>query len=478
MLSETQVRVLCAQGEEVVVGTILELQLQVVLLAGQVAELERQLNQNSRNSSKPPSSDGYGKPSGPAQSRRKRGERKPGGQKGHRGRTLEMVAKPDETVPCWPERCRGCGKSLKAGAGEVVSRGQVFELPPIRLEVTEYRAMACNCPGCGTRSHGQLPDGVAAGTQYGSRMKGVMAYLNVQNLLPLDRTSQLLADLLGAPVGEGTIVRTVKTGARQLAPMLDQIWQGVRDASVAHFDETGLRVETRLQWLHVASTKKLTFYHIDTKRGSEAYDRMGILPDFNGTAVHDGYPSYRHYDCEHALCNAHHLRGLDGVFENTGQPWAKDLATLLREAQRWKVEGRLTPTRLRRIPQRYDELLEQGQRANFHDVRKALAQKKKKKGKLVRTTAQRLVARLIRDKEQTLLFLTDPEVPFDNNLAERDLRMMKVKQKVSGCFRTPTGADDFVAMRSYISTVRKQGGDVLEALTALYAGAPILPELA
>jgi hypothetical protein len=215
--------------------------------------------------------------------------------------------------------------------GEEAMIGAFLELPPVRLEVTEYQAMACSCPGCGARNQGQLPDSVTAGAQYGNRMKGVMAYLNVQNLLPLD-----------------------------------------------------------------------------------------------------------------------HLRWLDGVFQSTGQPWAEDLATLLRKAQRRKVEGRLTPTRLRRIPQRYDELLEQGQGANFHDVRKALARKKKKKGKLVRTTAQRLVARLIRDKEQTLLFLTDPEVPFDNNLAERDLRMMKVKQE----------------------------GDVLEALTALYAGAPIMPAMA
>jgi transposase len=272
-----------------------------VVLAGRVAKLEEQQKKNSRNSSKPPSSDGYGKPSGRLQSRRKRGERKPSGQKGHRGTTLKMVAIPDHTVPLWPERCSGCGQPLEAGVEEVVARGQVFGLSPIRLKVTEYQAMA---------------------------------------------------DLLGAPVGEGTIVRTVRAGARQLAPMLDRIWQGLRDAPAAHFDETGLRVETKPHWLHVASTKKLTYYHIDTKRGSEAYDRMGILPDFGGTAVHDGYHSYRRYDCEHALCNAHHLRWLDGVFESTGQAWAENLATLLRKAQRWKVEGRLTPTRMRRIPQR------------------------------------------------------------------------------------------------------------------------------
>jgi transposase len=278
---------------------------------------------------------------------------------------------------------------------------------------------------------------------------------------------------MGASVGEGTIVTTVKNGAQRLVPALESIKQGIMSSPVVHFDETGMRIAGSLHWLHTAGTKHLTFYMADPKRGRKAFNRMGILPEYGGTAVHDGLQSYRGYACNHALCNAHHLRELEGVHESTGQDWARQLADLLRQAHRWKRQDRLTPTRKRRIPQRYDTILERGRVANFYDLREAVAQMEN--GKLKRTTAQRLVARLIRDKDATLRFVTDPEVPFDNNLAERDLRMMKVKQKVSGCFRSMEGADHFVAMRSYISTMRKQGVNVLEALTSVYAGATILP---
>ena len=472
MLTEAQVR---AMSEEAKVAAILDLQQQFAALTVRFAELEARLNKNSRNSHKPPSSDGYGKPPSPTRRAQKRAGRKTGGQSGHAGKTLEMVAEPDRTTQLLPETCPECGTRLSMANATVVARSQVFDIPPLRLEVDEYQAMECSCPGCSARCRGSLPEGVVPGAQYGSRIKATMAYLHVNHLLPLERASQLLADLLSAPVGEATIMAALHSSAQRLAPVLDQIKQALMLAPVVHFDETGMRVAGRLQWLHTAGTERLTRYVIDPKRGTKSHSNLGVLPDFDGTAMHDGYASYRGYDCEHALCNAHHIRELDAVHESTGQDWAKDLSTLLCQAQRWKVEGRLTPTRQKRVFRRYDELLAAGQVANFYDLHEAVATKRGKR--LRRSPAQNLVDRLIRDREAALRFVSDPGVPFDNNLAERDLRMMKVKQKISGWFRSEHGAHAFLSVRSCISTLWKQELDVLDALTAVFEGAPIMPAL-
>lgn len=471
MLSEAEVRALYAQGEEGMVETFLLLQGQVIVLSERVAELERRQNATSRTSHKPPSSDGYKKAPSPTRREQKRAGRKTGGQPGHRGTTLQMVAEPDDVKAIWPARCSGCGKRMKAAGGDVAVRGQVFDVPPQRLETTEYRVMECTCTGCGRRSRGELPEGIRPGAQYGSRIKAVMTYLHVQHLVPLDRTSQLLEDLLGASVSEGTIVNALRHGTNRVASMLEEIQAALIDSPVVHFDETGMRIEGELWWLHTAGTSGLTYYLADPKRGRAAHERMGILPTFGGTAVHDGYRSYRGYDCVHALCNAHHIRELTAVHEATGQAWAEDLRALLCQAHRWKQNGRLTPTRKKRIDRRYDALLRQGQLDNLFDMDKALAQIRN--GGLKRSQAQILVRRLIRDKSETLRFVTSDAVPFDNNPSERDLRMMKVKQKVSNTFRTADGAAAFCAIRSYISTLRKQGADVLEGINALYELSPI-----
>lgn len=479
MMTEAGVRALYAQGEEAVVAAVMDLQQQVSVLGARLAELEARVNKNSRNSHKPPSSDGYGKPPSPTRRDQKAAGRQSGGQAGHRGTRLEMVAKPDHAKPMWPEACGKCGKGLESEGqreGQMVARGQVFELPPVRLEVTEYQVMEQVCPDCGCRCRGQLPEGVVPGTQYGSRMKAAMAYLQVQQLLPLDRASQLLEDLLGAAVSEATIADALASGATRLAPVLTGIKQGVVDSLIGHFDETGMRVAGRLQWLHTASTTRLTYYAMDAKRGRAAHARIGILPVYRGTAVHDGYESYRGYDCAHGLCNSHHLRELDAIAENPSQLWASELAGLLRQAHHWKKTGKLTAARQAQIRKRYDIMVKAGRRANLFDLGASAA--RPGNGGVKRTPAQNLLVRLADHKDDVLRFVGDPHVPFDNNLAERDLRMMKVKQKVSGCFRTEEGARIFCAIRSYISTIRKQGFDVLEALTSVFNGQPIMPEIA
>ena len=477
-MTEAAVRALYAQGEEAVVAAFLELQQQVSVLGTRLAELEARANKNSRNSHKPPSSDGYGKPPSPTRQQQNAAGRQTGGQPGHRGSRLEMASQPDHTQPMWPEVCEKCGTGLASEGqreGQVVARGQVFELPPVRLEVTEYQVMEQVCPDCGGRCRGRLPEGVVPGTQYGSRMKAAMTYLQVQQLLPLERASELLEDLLGAAVSEATIADALTTGATGLAPVLTQIKQGIVDSAVGHFDETGMRVAGRLQWLHTGSTEDLTYYTMDPKRGRAAHERIGILPVYRGTAVHDGLESYEGYACDHALCNAHHLRELDAIAENPNQPWASDLAGLLRQAQHWKKHGKLTEARQARTRKRYDALVKAGRHANLFDL--AGFKARPSNGRVKRTPAQNLLVRLAEHKDDVLRFMSDPDVPFDNNLAERDLRMMKVKQKVSGCFRTEEGARIFCAIRSYISTVRKQGIGVLEALTSVFDRSPILPQL-
>jgi transposase len=352
----------------------------------------------------------------------------------------------------------------------------VHELPPPKLLVTEWQAMACVCPGCGEVTQAALPNGVVPGAQYGSRMKALMVYLSALQLIPSERTTQILGDLLGVAVSEGTLAGALARCGGRLAEVTEAIKQSIHDAAVAGFDETGARVAGRLMWLHTASTASLTHLAIDAKRGGQAHERIGILPTFAGVAVHDGYDSYRPYRCRHQLCNAHHLRELTAIHETTGQAWASQMADLLREIwHHCKTHGPPTPRRNAAFRRRYDELVRQGRGANLFDLSQRSA---RRRGRRKRTPAQNLLLRLAEHRDDVLRFMTDPAIPFDNNQSERDLRMMKVKQKVSGCFRTVEGAQLFCDIRSYIATIRKQGGDVLQALTSVFDGSPIMPVLA
>lgn len=446
-------------------------------LRAEVAALRARLALDSRNSSKPPSSDGPGGTPKPKSQRTSSG-RKPGGQAGHPGHTLPLVDAPDAVQVHAPAHCPGCGRSLADTPAVQRERRQVVDLPPVKAYVVEHQAEIKCCPGCGAETTGVFPEGVTAPVQYGPGLATVGVYLNQEQLLPLERTCETLADLFGCPIAEGTLERMVGDCHERLAETEALIKQGVAEADVAHFDETGVRIAGKTRWLHVASTPGLTYYAAHPKRGREAMDAVGVLPAFRGRAVHDGLSSYWQFEgCEHALCNAHHLRELTFVEEELGQPWAGDLKALLREIKHAVDEARgqgmiaLPPEVRQAFGLRYDAVLEAGGAAN--PPPEATGQR----GRPKRGKAGSLVARLRERKGAVLAFMEDFQVPFDNNQAERDLRMVKVRQKISGCFRTPEGAQRFCRIRGYISTLRKQEMSVLSGLRSAVAGKPLLPAL-
>lgn len=444
-------------------------------LAAETAALRAKLGTNSHNSSQPPSSDGPGVKPHP-KSQRGRSGRKPGGQPGHVGHTLQLVEEPDDVQVHAPAHCKACGESLEHAPVLRREQRQVVDLPPVQVRVVEHQAETKRCPGCGAETTGPFPAGVAAPAQYGPGVATVAVYLNQAQLLPLERTGEVLAEVFGCPISDGTLERAVAACHEQLGEVEAAIKRGVAEAAVAHFDETGLNVGGKNSWLHVASTPSLTFYAAHPKRGREALDAIGVLPEFRGRAMHDGLPSYWQYgECDHALCNAHHLRELTFVEEELGQPWAKDLKDVLLDIKRAVDEARghglaeLSVDVKREFERRYDEVLAAGLKAN------PPPEPTGKRGRPKRGKAGSLVDRLRTHKGATLAFMADFAVPFDNNQAERDIRMTKVRQKISGCFRTTTGADRFCRIRGYISTLRKQGMPVLAALRKAMVGAPPMP---
>jgi transposase len=447
----------------------------VATLEAENAALRAKLGTDSHNSSKPPSSDGPEVKPHP-QSLRAHSGRKPGGQPGHAGHTLRLVDHPDEVQVHTPERCAGCGQSLEQAPTIRQERRQVVDLPPVQVRVVEHRTETRRCLDCGVETTGQFPAGVAAPVQYGPGVATLAVYLNQAQLLPLERTGEVLAEVFGCPLSERTLESAVAACHQQLAPVEAAIKQGVAAAAVAHFDETGLDLGGKTWWLHVASTPRLTYYAAHPKRGREAVEAMGVLPEFRGRAVHDGWACYWQYQqCAHALCNAHHLRELTFVEEQLGQPWAQALKeTLLAIKQavdQARGQGRcaLSAELQREFGQRYDANLEAGREMN------PPPEPTGRRGRPKRGKAGSLVDRLREHKGATLAFMEDFAVPFDNNQAERDIRMTKVRQKISGCFRTTAGAERFCRIRGYISTLRKQGIPVLSALGKALVGAPTMP---
>jgi transposase len=445
----------------------------IAALQARVVELERRLGKDSSNSSKPPSSDGLRKPSRAERRTDERAaRRRPGKQPGAPGAHLAQVPEPDQVVWHAPDRCGGCGAEL-AGAPVVgVEARQVFDLPPPRLRVTEHRAQRRRC-ACGTATAAAFPDHVRAAACYGPGIRALVCYLCVHQHLPVDRAAQLLGDVLGAGVATGTLASMVAEGAAGLAGFAEVVRQGLAAASVAHFDETGARVAGRLHWVHSASTSLLTLLTVHAKRGQHAMAAAGVLPGFAGVAVHDGWaPYWRFAHATHALCGAHLLRELDAIADEPGQGWAAGMAELLVDvklvADRARAAscGRVDDDARVRLHGRYRRLLSDGQAAN-PPPRAARPVR--------RSPATNLLTRLDRHRDEVLRSLDDTRVPFDNNQAERDLRMVKLQQKISGCWRTLAGAEAFLILRSYLSTARKHGMNPLTALRQLFEGHPWLP---
>jgi transposase len=440
---------------------------EIAVLKARIAELEHRLGLDSSNSGKPPSSDGLKKPPRVRSSREPSGKR-PGGQKGHKGETLRQVAEPDSIINHFPPSCTACGAAVTSDMSVGHSARQVFDLPePRPLVVTEHRAHDCVCAGCGTHTRALFPDGVNAPVQYGSRVAAFVVYLLHYQLLPEDRLVELMADLFGIRLVAATIARMSRSSATRLQGFVAAVRDLVAGAAVKHMDETGFRIGGKTQWLHVACTSWLTFYRVCARRGS-------LLANVTGIVVHDHWkPYYTMPGVLHALCNAHHLRELKALIDIEKEAWARKMHQLLRRACHAVNLARergsaLKPCLIALIERRYDALVAEG--LAFHEAQAPLRpaaeeQGRKRRGRKPRRTGHNLLLRLAIRREDVLRFLADLNVPFTNNQAERDGRMMKVKQKVSGGFRSLEGALDFAVIRSFISTAKKQGWNVIQALT-------------
>jgi transposase len=452
-----------------------ELQRAVAEQATEIQKLRDQLAKNSRNSGKPPSSDGLKKPK--TRNLRRKNGRRSGGQEGHPGHTLKMVEKPDHVEHYEVSACPQCAADLQTIEACEFERRQVFDVPPVHIKVTEHRAEIKVCPQCEKRVKAKFPSDVTQPVQYGLRIKAQAAYLNNYQLIPLARTCELLGDFYGHTPAQALILDANAALVDQIEPSLEATWQQLIASPVVHFDESGLRVEGKLNWLHVASTEWLTYYTVHPKRGQEGMRAMGILPLFQGRAMHDHWQSYFIFDhCQHTLCNAHHLRELQFVMDQYQQSWAEEMSQVLLDIKA-EVDAAplehmsLAPERLTHFEQRYHELISQGLKANPPPAHPP----PKKRGRKKQSPPKNLLDRLLQFKPQVLAFMYDFRVPFDNNLAERDVRMVKIKQKVSGTFRTRTGAETFCAIRSYISTVRKHNLNVIDAIHHALSGNPFIP---
>ena len=439
-------------------------------------KLENQQQKDSQNSSKPPSGDGFGKRT---KSLRTKSERPSGGQKGHPGSTLERGEQVDTVVTHAVNDCQGCGASLStAAAGDYECR-QVHELPSLALQVIEHRAEIKCCAQCQTKSRAGFPAAVNSRVQYGSGVRGLMVYLMEAQLLPSDRTREVLSEVFGCKVSEGTLYNAREKCFEQLAPIEQQIKAGLEAAEVMHCDETGLRINCKLWWLHVASTAQLTYYFVHPKRGRAAIDEMDVLANFSGVSIHDGWQSYLGYDCAHGLCNAHHLRELRFIVERYEQRWAEQMMTLLCEIKtqvdvaKAEEKSALSAMQLSDFELKYQTLLTAGFEANPPPP--VDDSTSKKRGRVKQSPPKNLLDRLDLHDTAVLAFMLDFRVPFDNNQAERDVRMMKLKQKISGCFRSATGSQQFCRIRGYISTLRKQGLAVLDTLKNTFTASPMLP---
>jgi len=464
VIGERDARIVELEAELAAVrGDNAELRVRVEELAAAVAELKQRLGQDSGNSSRPPSSEGLGKK--PAQPRTRGGRR--GKQPGTPGAHLAQVADPDVVVDHVAAACGGCGDGLDGAAVVGVARRQVFDLPQVSAHVVEHRVQRRRC-GCGYVTAGEFPPEATAPACYGPGVRAAMAYLQVAQHLPVARAAQLLSDLLGVPVATGAVAGVVGEAAERVAPAVEQVRRLLAAAAVAHFDETGARVAGRLHWVHSASTAALTLLTVHARRGQAAMDAAGVLPTFAGVAVHDCWSPYFSYATDHALCGAHLLRELTAAAE-TGhdQQWAQHLIDTLLTAKGWADTARaagaaaIDADLLTALAARYSGHLTQGRAANPPRRR--------------RTTTQALIDRLDRRRDEVLRYTADLAAPFDNNQAERDVRMVKLQQKISGGWRTLAGAEAFCAVRSYIATARKHGVGVLGVLRDAMTADPWLP---
>lgn len=439
-----------------------------------IQELKEQLNKNSKNSSKPPSSDGFKRPA--PKSLRKPSGKKVGGQKGHQGTFLSVLSDPDKIVKHMPSACEGCPHyKMCKGTACVAEKRHVIDAV-VTVNVVEHQLL--EIPICmlhGDTRKGNFPNDVKATVQYGENLQALSVALNTVGAVSVKRTHEILSGVFNIPLATGTISNMVKRCANAVSETVNRIKQKVANSGLGHFDETGTRVDKKLWWVHDASNCEFTYLDISPKRGYLGMEQCGVLPLFHGIAMHDCWASYWSYeDCQHAVCCAHLLRELTGIAENhPEQKWASAFIDLLLEMKKVKDKAvevgkeTLSYYHYHKFDKRYDELIKQAREENPLPVTTEKKRGRKKKGKILA-----LVDRLDNYKVSVCLFIHNFMVPFDNNQAERDLRMIKVKTKVSGCFRSEEGARDYLKIMSYIGTAHKQGHNAYDAIRKAISGCP------
>lgn len=453
-------------------------------LKNQINSLMEQLKKDSHNSSKPPSSDGFKKK---IKSLRESSGKKPGGQPGHVGHTLEMVENPDDITVYEIDKCEKCGYSFDSEGSEEICNvecHQVFDTPELKMEVIEHQAEMKRCPKCGVINKAKFPPQASNIVQYGERINSLVSYLSNYQLIPLERVKEFMTDLFNHPLSKATVIKMNRKTHQALQLFEQTAKDKIINSSVVHADESGFYCENKRQWLHCASTKTITHYQFHPKRGKEAMDEIGILPYFKGILIHDFWTPYLKYSCAHGLCNAHHLRELVFLIEEKNCTWASDMKNLLLKIKE-TVDTEKTKPRVVRLKalsinkfkNRYDKIIDQAIKLEPPPPDNSDLQlpKKKKRGRQKKSKSMNLLIRLKEHKEKVLAFMYDFEVPFDNNQGERDIRMIKLQQKISGTFRTKKGAEFFCRIRSYISTARKNGINVFWAINDAIRGQPFIP---
>lgn len=448
-------------------------------LKAEIKRLNEIINKDSSNSSKPPSSnDGFIDTDKTESLSKPKSKKKRGGQSGSKGSNLKKVEKPDFIKLLLDTTCKNCNHNLENIDSKFISSKQLFDIPKINIEVTEFQIHSRKCPCCHSINKPGYPSHLRASTQYGDNIKTFVAYLNTYQMLPYDRISELLEDFISHKISSGTIYNMLNIFHSQLEPFENDVKELLLKSDVIHVDETGTRVKDKLHWTHTISTSSVTYYMIHKKRGAEAIDAMAILPSYEGIAVHDHWRAYNRYSCTHSFCNAHLLRELIGVVQNEAVLWATDMHKLLTNMNTHvytvKENDKSSPSKgkVQQFYQQYDKICQSA--LKYYPPPKNLVNSKRKpkqcKGK-------NLLDRFMTYKNETLRFFTNLLVPFTNNLAERDLRMLKVKEKISGCFASFKGAEIFNRIRGYISTVKKNNKSVFDELRNVLYGKYYVPSL-
>jgi len=462
-------------------STIKELQALVLELLERIEELEREnarlrfenielksrLNSNSNNSSRPPSSDGYQKK--PAFTKKVKGKK--GGLKGHKGHTLQQVANPDKIVKCLPGKCN-CGHEFHPDEHTLIEKRQVFDLPQPKLEVTEYQIHKAKCPICGIINRGSAPEDIKAPTQYGNGVKSYVVMLNVHYKLPYKKIQLLFKDLFGYPINESTIFSASENCYNNLEDTENIIKTKVSLNDVVHADETGLRIEGKLQWLHTATTSLFTYLFVHKNRGKEALEsESSILGKLNNWLVHDSWSSYFSFkNYKHAMCGAHILRELQGLIDTGQSKWAKTFKIFLISVYEMPFDERIK--RKQQIHNRFRKICNIGEHMEPPPIKTS-----GKRGRYKRTKGRNLVERLIKYQGAVLAFAFNENVPFTNNLAERDIRPTKIKQKISNSFRSFKGAEYYARIEGFISTAKKNNKNIFNELSTTFAGSNFITEL-